>query len=113
MKKNESPAVIRHGDVVFKRVDKIPAKAQAVNHNGRIVVAEGETTGHNHVLSVENPATMKAYRDANQRLVFNLSAPASIVHPEHGLLHIPAGTYLEDREQEMDWFTKTTQQVID
>ncbi len=112
-----SNKIIRHGDVILKLVDPKEVEAMektAIKHNGNFIVAEGETTGHNHTLHVADPRIMQLFRAKNDnRLIVNLAGPATITHPEHKQLDIPQGTYMEDREQEYDWFTKTTQQVID
>lgn len=41
------------GDVLFIRVDSIPANAAAETHNGRIVVAHSET-GHHHAIEARD-----------------------------------------------------------
>lgn len=115
-KKNTGPKIIRHGDIIFRRIDEVPAdmKSHKINHKGAFVVAEGETTGHNHTLFAQD---MELYKknpaDPNSRLVMNFPTGAKVTHPEHNQLQIPEGVYMEDREQEFDWFSKATVQVVD
>ena len=43
---------IQHGDVLIREISRIPKGASIVaRRNGLLLVAEGEATGHNHVIT--------------------------------------------------------------
>jgi hypothetical protein len=96
--------LIRHGDVLVMSVDSIPADAVA---DGKMILAEGEVTGHAHRLKrcnqtiqdrVSNLAAGAPYA---QRFIKGLDmflqvlddAGVDLVHEEHKTIHIPTGTY--------------------
>jgi hypothetical protein len=102
---------IRHGDVNLQPVEKI--EGEIVKHIGKFVIAEGETTGHKHVITVENPNDMEIRKMSNGLYAFILKSEGIITHEEHKTLIIPPGTYKEVREKEMDWFSLSVRRVID
>jgi hypothetical protein len=57
----------RQGDVLFVPVDEIPKGVKAVERDtrGRIVLAEGESTGHAHCV-LDDPVTLFAMDDLNE-----------------------------------------------
>ena len=80
----------RHGDVFLRRVQNLPAGAINVAASPRgVVLAEGEATGHAHVMTAE---TVKLWAVGEQRYV-TVSKPSVLDHEEHGVLTIPEGTY--------------------
>ena len=101
----------RHGDISFHKVSK--AEGELVKHNGSYVVAEGETTGHKHLLKVKNPENLIIHKDTFGNMYFTLKEEGTISHEEHKTLTIGIGTYKEVREREMDWFSKSVRRVID
>lgn len=87
-----------HGDVVFIPVDTIPKNAQETERDerGRIVVAEGEVTGHAHAITA--PTTdVSLYelidvQDMPQRFL-KVEKEVELEHEEHGRMKLPPGTY--------------------
>lgn len=103
--------IIRHGDVVFYRVNEIPARLKEIKINGNEwVAAYGETTGHKHLLTCERMTIRQA---ENGRYFLSLEVDGTLTHEEHKTIVLPKGDYLVGSEQEMDWFTKTKRKVID
>ncbi len=102
---------IRHGDINLRLADEI--KGEIVKHNGSFMIAEGETTGHKHVITVQNPKDMEIRKMENGLYAFVLKSEGTITHEEHKTIVIPAGTYKEVREREHDWFSNSTRRVID
>lgn len=108
--------VIRHGDVLLKRIPKLPKNLKEKNTN---ILAYGEATGHNHqlvdVISKEEfKAKLNVYLDElTQKTYVEMDKPMELKHQEHKTLEIPAGTYEVVIEREHDPFTKTINQVID
>ena len=98
----------RHGDLFFKPVDSIEGKE--VKHNGSFVLAEGETTGHKHVITAER---MEIRQAENGRFYLSLGTEGTISHEEHKTITLPPGLYEMGNEREKDWFSKSVRQVID
>lgn len=75
---------IRHGDVFLREVKVNPA---ADSKEVKVsVLAEGETTGHKHLLVAEKP--MYEWGKGLERFI-KLDSPATLDHAEHGLITIP------------------------
>ncbi len=100
--------IFRHGDLTLRPVEKIEGKE--VKHNGSFVVAEGETTGHKHLLTAER---MVVRQDAEGRYYLDLGSDGKLTHEEHKTITLPAGKYEVIREREMDWFQKSVRRVVD
>lgn len=109
---------IAHGDVLLRPISKeeyqkLIKGAEAVNHNGKYILAEGETTGHKHVLTVEKPETLTIHKLPDGRGVFRFGSQGRITHEEHEVLTTTEEFYIQEAEREYDWFEKTTRKVID
>lgn len=97
----------RQGDLLFERIETIPAEAVANPDRGGMV-REGETTGHMHMLNgqdvllYEAPATVRQL--TGNELVADLFAAvpfgAELTHDEHGAIPIPAGNYAVTQQRE-------------
>lgn len=104
--------IFRHGDINLHKVDEI--KGEVVSHKGSYVVAEGETTGHKHLLKVKNPDNLIIRKDEFGHMYFELKEVGTITHEEHKVIEIPAGIYKEVREREVDHFADgLVRKVID
>src|SRR6478735_390118 len=92
--------LIRQGDVLLIRVDR------------RVVLAEGEATGHAHAI-LDGQARLEVQNFGEYRRRFNSGhwtgsrtvliveeAPATIVHEEHDPLAVSPGAYLVRRQRE-------------
>ncbi len=88
----------RQGDVLLITAAAIPAEARKVR--GRMVLAEGEATGHAHVL--EAPAAGEAELLAMGDRLFAriLDGDARVVHEEHAAVILPPGDYEIIRQRE-------------
>jgi len=101
---------IQHGDVLIKEVGELPRGAKKLpRKNGVLLIAEGEATGHNHVITAE-PATLY---ELNGGLYMEVTAPVTITHEEHLPLEIPEGVYEIGRVKEYDYFQEMERRVID
>jgi len=96
----------RHGDLSFhptqleKGMKKIASKS--------FTLAEGETTGHCHVITGD----VEVYEDA-QGLVISVNGKAVVKHPEHKPIEFQTGVYRMKNEREQDWFANVEKKVID
>ena len=87
----------RQGDVLIERVENLPKKSKGKHtRTNRMVLAEGEVTGHAHVLLVDDADWWKDDKDQ----FVSFASPATVVHEEHRTLHLPAGTYRISRQRE-------------
>ena len=103
--------LIRHGDIPLHPYAG-EVKGKEIKHNGSFVVAEGETTGHMHVVKVAEPQFMRVVQnDRGTFLIFEKEA--TISHQEHKTITIQPGTYRVGKERTKDWFTLTTRKVQD
>lgn len=96
---------IQQGDVLIKRVERIPKGAKA--KKGK-TLAEGEHTGHSHVAEAEVELFEK---DG----VLYMSAPngTTVRHEEHKPVNVPAGVYEIGIVQEYDHFKEEARNVAD
>ncbi len=101
----------RHGDIGLQSVEK--AEGEILSHKGSFVLAEGETTGHKHVISVKNPNDLEILQTKDGRYFFKLKSEGEITHEEHKTIKVSPGTYEMKREREYDWFSNSTRRVID
>lgn len=85
----------RQGDVLLYALDRsrITSELDVVpRRDGRIVLAEGEATGHAHAVHDAGATLLRARRPGGP-LLLRLDAPAVVVHEEHTPLELPAGDY--------------------
>lgn len=99
---------ISHGDINFHPISK--AVGKVIKSGNSYVVAKGDTTGHEHVITCSK---MEVRKMSNGLHCFVLKTDATITHNEHPQLTIPKGIYKEVRELEHDWFSNATRRVID
>ena|ERR1700676_2478807 len=93
-------AQYRQGDVLLCAVDSIPPQAKRVPRDGnRVVVAEGELTGHAHAFPAKQ---VRLFREkASQRSFLAIAeGGAQLRHEEHGSILVPEGCYELRRQRE-------------
>jgi hypothetical protein len=98
------------GDILIERVEDGAAWGQIVQsiHNGQVVIAEGESTGHQHRLlgSVTMYRDDAIARDIPSGLyiahVMVRSPIARLVHEEHAPITLDKGTYLVRRQRQLE-----------
>ena len=86
---SDIPLHFRQGDVLLLAVDALPEGATAERRSGRIVLAEGEVTGHAHAIAEPDA---RAFTHEGQRYLLTKSV-AQLVHEEHAPIEVPAGTW--------------------
>ena len=85
---------LRQGDVLFVRVDTVPEDALLQPRGPRIVVMEGEATGHAHAIA--QTETVQHYRDPGldmQWIVVEEQA-VEVRHEEHQTVVLPPGIWM-------------------
>ena len=98
----------QQGDVLIESA-QIPTTAKKSNKN-RIVLAEGETTGHAHVISDTNNCT--AF-ESDSELYLRVTNEVTVSHEEHNHISIAPGNYRVRKVQEYDHFLEEARQVQD
>lgn len=81
---------VRQGDVMIRRIDKIPAGKREVREDGAL--AYGEVTGHKHAVADLEKAEV-FFIEGHGYLSVTAEGGVSIVHEEHGTVHVPQGDY--------------------
>jgi hypothetical protein len=96
--------VLRQGDVLLIPVDAIPAGAKEVKRDdkGRIILAEGEVTGHAHAVLEKNATLFEILgADGKEAARFlNVGKDTSVKHEEHGEVQLTKGVYEVRRQRE-------------
>lgn len=101
---------IQHGDVLLEKVAKLPGGCRRVKpRNGRLIIAEGEATGHTHTITADKAALY----ELRGELYVEVAEPVTIDHQEHKSLPIPEGIYTIGRVKEHDYLQDMERQVID
>ena len=79
------------GDVYICQIKEIPAVAKPVESKGRIILAEGEVTGHVHAIH-RGAVMFRADEGIGTYLQVN-DGGASVIHEEHATIVLPPGLY--------------------
>ncbi len=79
------------------------AKPAKRDGHGRLVLAEGETTGHCHAI-VDDPATMFVEADLDEMAdrFLEVERDVELLHEEHGTVLVPAGDQIVRRKREYE-----------
>ena len=105
--------IYRHGDLIFKEIDKLPEGLKSVFVGCKWVAAEGETTGHRHLLTAEPTTRFEVLEDSQGQRYLKIEGSGNLSHEEHRTLEITHGFYVIGNEQEFDYFAEQTNRVID
>ena len=99
--------MIQQGDVLIKKVSKLPEGLKKLNH---LTLAEGEVTNHYHRVT-EGKAELY---EANGVMYLHVdSDTATITHEEHHPAVVEKGDYEIGRVQEYDHFSEEAKAVRD
>jgi hypothetical protein len=96
--------IVRQGDVLLVPVDELPArKLERVVDGPHIVLAEGEATGHAHVVlgraRLVHSTNAPSWRGVEHTHLV-VEEPASLIHDEHDAIGLEPGTYEVRRQRE-------------
>ena len=93
--------LLRQGDVLLVPVDRVPDDALVVELGSRIVLAEGEATGHAHAVVGERVELVEA-DDGTLYVEVVGAAPAELVHEEHDTIPLLPGAFEVRRQREYE-----------
>jgi len=103
--------LIQQGDVLVFKIDKIPSEAtKVIPKNGKFILAEGEVTGHAHVIDVIDGIDM--FQSSND-LFLTLDVETTVRHEEHKPVTLKPGNYKVKKVREVDPFTEEIRAVKD
>ena len=92
------PAQYRQGDVLLCRVSKVHSGSPVPpDAGGRLVIAEGEHSGHAHALA---PERAQLFRRGRQLRLSVGADGTALSHEEHSPILLPQGHYLIRRQRE-------------
>lgn len=96
---NRSP--VRQGDIYLVPIDTLPdGLTEVPRDRGRIVLAEGEATGHLHTIEAPE-ATFLAQDLADiEGRFLAVEAEVALTHPEHSTIQVRPGAYRVVRQRE-------------
>jgi hypothetical protein len=84
---NRTRKQYRQGDILIEDVDELPADAKPQTRLRRLVVAQGEATGHHHVL-LPRRKHMDWWQNTAGDLYVRSGEAGRLVHDEHGAIEI-------------------------
>lgn len=101
----------QQGDVCIEYIDRMPSDGRVIQSTARgYVVAQGEHTGHAHVLDQAGVVEM---REVDGVLYARIAEPVSLCHEEHHAQVLTPGIVRFGRVQEYDHFLEKARQVAD
>jgi len=110
---------IRHGDLNFhaitkKEFENLTKGVKKEQSKKSFVLQEGETTGHKHVLTVDDITAMEAFKLPDGRILLKIK-DGRLTHEDHKPLEFPkTGYWIMERERELDHFSESLERrVID
>lgn len=102
--KKPEQAIFRQGDVLLVAVAAIPEGAKDVTTDGRIVLAEGEMTGHAHAvyepITKDRPRGKARMWDAGAERFLQVVEKTALKHEEHAPVELPPGVYRIQHQRE-------------
>jgi hypothetical protein len=104
--------IYRHGDLLIKSY-KPTGKLKKIGSFNSFVLAEGETTGHRHLITAEPKTKFNVYQNENGQYVLELESGVELTHEEHNKINILPDMYVVGNEQEYNYFALESQKVQD
>lgn len=99
----------QQGDLLLRKLESIPNGEAKIISRKRCVLANGEHTGHQHMVEESEAELIQI----GERILLKLSKIGTVVHPEHKPITLSPGIWEIGRVKEFDWFSKMERQVID
>lgn len=91
----------RQGDILLVPVKELPdGLTEVPRANGAIVLAEGEATGHLHVIEAPEARFLAADLADIEGRFLEVEAEVALTHPEHDTITVEPGRYEVRRQRE-------------
>src|SRR3990167_9015556 len=98
----------RHGDLGFTPIKNLPEDLKRLYVGCRFVLAEGETTGHKHLLTSSSTTTFEILENQKGQRYLKIDGKGNISHEEHKTIEIEKGFYIVGNEREYSYFENST-----
>jgi hypothetical protein len=98
----------RQGDIFIMEAERVPKNAKAMP---RVVLAEGEITGHSHRLAESGMGRLYETERGGDMFLDITADRASIIHEEHETVELDRGVYRVWRQRE--YSPEAVRQVMD
>ena len=109
MKKNKiAKCAFQQGDVVGRKLDKMPDGKQSNVTRKRLVLSHGES-GHSHVIEDDEAELIQI----GDRMLLKLTKAATVQHEKHHAITLEPGIWEIGRVKEHDYLSGMTRQVMD
>lgn len=91
----------RQGDILLVPVESVPdGLVDVPRENGRIVLAEGEVSGHLHAIDSPEALFRAVDLDEIEGRFLEIEAEVALTHPEHDTIVLEPGKYEVRRQRE-------------
>jgi hypothetical protein len=107
MKRKEGDMLYQQGDVLIEAVSEIPEGGKEIRN--RITLAEGEVTGHAHVMTGNGLVGVVV----GGEIYLTVKEPSKVVHEEHEAIVVQPGIYRVRKVREFDHFEEEARDVAD
>lgn len=102
---------LQQGDIIIEKIDSIPGDCKTGKlKQGKVVLAEGETTGHAHRIS---EVAGVVFKEKDGMFYLENKEDLQVQHEEHKTVFIPPGTWRVRKVQEYDHFAEEARAVAD
>jgi hypothetical protein len=101
----------QQGDVILRKVNSLPSGVvkQLKPSTRGFVLAEGEHTGHAHVVESDDAELVQI----GDKMLLNLTKAATVTHEEHKPIRLAPGLWEIGRVQEYDYLSQMARNVAD
>ena len=89
----------RQGDVLIRRIDELPDRPLK-RVEGRMILAEGEVTGHVHEVIGEAELFVPEDLRELEECFLRVEEEVEVRHAEHGTITLPPGLHEARRQRE-------------
>ena len=101
--------MIQQGDCLLVKLNSLPEGKLKIINKGRCILAEGEHTGHAHIVE-DDEAELIAI---GETMLLKLGNQTILTHQEHGPITLEPGIYQIGRVVEKDWLSGMVKPVVD
>lgn len=92
---------VRQGDVLLVQIQRIPKGTSRITaKNGRLILAEGEATGHHHSIIERDDVALLEIPSQNELFLLVKEGDALLEHQEHHAIAVHQGAYRVVRQRE-------------
>jgi hypothetical protein len=92
--------IYRQGDVLMQSVEAKDLPSGEWKTSRRLVLAEGEATGHAHVLIADPTVPEIEFLEKDATLYLKVAEPSPLIHEEHARITVEPGIYKVQKGRE-------------